>query len=575
MASEATNEIEPAIDSQEFCETPEIEQKSSSHEEQNASKSDLKDKRNRTRSVKGLQMDLDNARKKRDRAGNALKEQIKFVDELLRQSSDMIALSAGLEGLQMKMNSFKSFHEAVHNVTLELNEDDTGDFDCLSSLSNLFIECVADVKARIKMLEEERMELLTQRSHTSIRTSASKNSQRTSSSMRAAAEAAALHAKINSLKKQQELDRKQELLKSQQRELERLEEQERLQGELDAAEARREVLERLEEKSSNEQENEKSVKNEKPSACGQQFFPLMQANPLVPALSPVTSEMQLSPQSQLLQRENTEIQRQQLQLLKKMTLPIPKPPVFSGNIMEYPKWSSAFDALIEEDAVKPSHKLYHLGEYTTGRAQTMISGLLGLQTEDAYHRARKILKDRFGDPFKVYEAYRRKLRAWPICSTATELQEFSDFLVMTEETMRTVKYLKEFDNFSAIRELAARLPTYYTNKWRDNAKRTDSKQGDYTFHDFVSYVQEAASDATHPVFSHEALAATRKEIQQGVKTKPKRPPSDKKGTTMLALEQPSLPAPETMKTPKTDLRRTKPSVSSVSSHMNWSTVKSS
>ena len=159
----------------------------------------------------------------------------------------------------------------------------------------------------------------------------------------------------------------------------------------------------------------------------------------------------------------------------------------------------------------------------------MISGLLGLQTEDAYHRARKILKDRFGDPFKVYEAYRRKLRAWPICSTATELQEFSDFLVMTEETMRTVKYLKEFDNFSAIPELAARLPTYYTNKWRDNAKRTDSKQGDYTFHDFVSYVQEAASDATHPVFSHEALAATRKEIQQGVKTKPKRPPSDKKG----------------------------------------------
>jgi len=74
--------------------------------------------------------------------------------------------------------------------------------------------------------------------------------------MRAAAEASALHAKINSLKRQQELDWKQELLKSQQRELERLEEQERLhdQGELDAAEARRDVLERFEKKSNNEQE---------------------------------------------------------------------------------------------------------------------------------------------------------------------------------------------------------------------------------------------------------------------------------------------------------------------------------
>ena len=87
------------------------------------------------------------------------------------------------------------------------------------------------------------MELLTQRSHASIRTNALKISQRTSSSMRAAAEAAALQAKMNSLKCQRELDRKQELLKKQQKELEWL------QGELDTAEAKRDILERLEEKS--------------------------------------------------------------------------------------------------------------------------------------------------------------------------------------------------------------------------------------------------------------------------------------------------------------------------------------
>ena len=56
----------------------------------------------------------------------------------------------------------------------------------------------------------------------------------------------------------------------------------------------------------------------------------------------------------------------------------------------------------------------------------------------------------------------------------------------------------------------------------------DCKQVDYAFHDFVGYVQEAASDATYPVFSREALTATGKEFQQGVNTKHKRPPSDKK-----------------------------------------------
>ena len=60
-------------------------------------------------------MDLDNARKKRNRAGNALKKQIEFEDDLLGQSKDIIALTAGLEGLQMKMDSLKSVHETIVN----------------------------------------------------------------------------------------------------------------------------------------------------------------------------------------------------------------------------------------------------------------------------------------------------------------------------------------------------------------------------------------------------------------------------------------------------------------------------
>ena len=84
-----------------------------------------------------------------------------------------------------------------------------------------------------------------------------------------------------------------------------------------------------------------------------------------------------------------------------MTVPVPKPPVFDGNILEYPKWENAFDALIEDQVVLPNYKLYYLGEYTSGAAQKTISGLLGLRTEDAYKRARKILKERFGDPFRI------------------------------------------------------------------------------------------------------------------------------------------------------------------------------
>ncbi len=117
-----------------------------------------------------------------------------------------------------------------------------------------------------------------------------------------------------------------------------------------------------------------------------------------------------------IQKDTIEIQRQQVELMRKMSLPTPKPPIFSGNILAYPKWASAFDSLIDNEAVNPGHKLYYLGEYTSGQAQKMINGLLGLQTEGAYKRARLILQERFGDPFKIYEAYSEKLKSWPVCN---------------------------------------------------------------------------------------------------------------------------------------------------------------
>lgn len=148
-------------------------------------------------------------------------------------------------------------------------------------------------------------------------------------------------------------------------------------------------------------------------------------------------------------------------------------------------------------------------------AQKTINGLLGLRTEDAYKRARKILKERFRDPFGIYEAYRDKLKNWSPCTTSAELQEFSDFLVMTQETMKSIKYLRELESYSTIRELAARLPTYCSNKWRESAKKVEARCGEYSFANLVEFTQEASLDANNPVFSHDALTSTRKELEKG------------------------------------------------------------
>lgn len=533
------------------------------------------ERRNRNRTERGLEFDLEIGTKKKERAAKDLQFRIDAAYESLREPADLVKLNACKDGLQAALDKFKTVHENSIDllIRLGLNEREQMEHDQYVGLNDAALECLADIKVRIKDQEIERVELLSQRSQHSKKPPSSVRSSSTSSSKRAAIETAKLKAKLDSLKRLQEIDRRRDELKQQQKELERLDEQEKLHGELSAAEAIQKILQESElndtitlQEASNSvdpTEKQRQPKDTAPNSLIQpqadtssldkakrqdKQFPVTtppqprDANARVsstttrsslqfpsrldvntPAFAPQdlvqsatktnSSEQYNSPLWRI-QEENAEIQKTQVELLRRMTVPVPKPPVFDGNILEYPKWENAFDALIEDQVVLPNYKLYYLGEYTSGTAQKTISGLLGLRTEDAYKRARKILKERFGDPFRIYEAYRDKLRNWLPCVTSAELQEFSDFLVMTQETMKSVKYLKELESYSTIRELAARLPTYYSNKWRESAKKVEARYGEYTFANFVEFTQESSLDANHPVFSHDALTSTRKELER-------------------------------------------------------------
>lgn len=596
----------------------------------------------RARTEKGLEMDLQIAKTKKNKAGKDLKKRIQDSYEILRAPSDLVKITACIEGLDIEMNRFRAISDQVLDLLIQTGDDgdikDDGQFTTLWESS---LECMADLKTKKKDLEFERSEMLSQRSSKkSNRSSRTSRSNAISNAKQAIIEATTLKEKMRSLQRRQEIDRRKDELKRQQRELQRLEEEEELRGELNAAEAIKGLLSkdtedeipvakkgkegelRGELKELNDTEaikgsHTKDTANEVSETKKEEMFipiaiqdpwdisqltqytpvrrdvsgavnpvakdvtpstkiaeyehtgnptdetksklqlPLHVGNSiqqevnqgnlenkstgtreiLIPIgnpdtiglVDPATSQfrvsstpakpytsppMDISWQLQSIQRESTEIQRQQVHLLKRLMLPAPKPPIFQGDILEYPKWESAFDALIEEDG-DPSRKLYYLGQYTGGVAQRTINGLLGLRTEDAYARARNMLKERYGNPYRIYEEYRKKLFNWPTCKTGMELQELSDFLVMTQETMKTVGYLKELNSLLFIRQLATRLPAYYCNRWRESAKRIEAKKSEYTFNDLVEFVQDAASDATHPVFSLESLSATRRELDTG------------------------------------------------------------
>jgi len=201
--------------------------------------------RNRNRTEKGLQFDLEIGTKRKERAAKDVRSRIDATYESLREPADLVKLNACKDGLEAELNNFKSVHENVTDllIRLGLNEREQKEHDEYVVLNNAALECLADVKVRIKDQEIERVELLSQRSLRSKKSLPSFRSSSTSSSKRAAIETAKLKAKLDTLKRRQEIDRRRDELKLQ---LERLNKQEELHGDLSAAEAIQKILQESE-----------------------------------------------------------------------------------------------------------------------------------------------------------------------------------------------------------------------------------------------------------------------------------------------------------------------------------------
>jgi len=45
----------------------------------------------------------------------------------------------------------------------------------------------------------------------------------------------------------------------------------------------------------------------------------------------------------------------------------------------------------------------------TGEAREVINGFLSLETSEAYTNAKKVLSDRFGNPFPIADAHRKNM----------------------------------------------------------------------------------------------------------------------------------------------------------------------
>ena len=358
-------------------------------------------KRSRTATEKGEFLRLRRLEDERKAAGAALRKQITKVNSLFEQhqETDVTSLERERDILDLHRERMDKAHQMYFNELRDSKELDQA-LQWFDTRDREYFQCRTRINEVLQCAEKhisDRMSLVSSRS--SKRSSSSIRSKRA----KAAARAACLEVEMDFLESEAEYKRLvmlKEIAKT------KAEEEENLSAVLKSETLIQDVKQnpapKIEPVESNTPKYEDNLNAGAPT-----FVPLRKLD---------TSQSKGGNAVQSPSVENTgaepPIKTEELSSVVKMIaeqqqmslLPVHRPPVFSGNYFDYAAFINAFESLIESRVTYPKQRLYYLNQYTAGDAKESIKGLITLDSTDSYEKARKVLKERFGHPYRVAQA---------------------------------------------------------------------------------------------------------------------------------------------------------------------------
>ena len=209
----------------------------------------------------------------------------------------------------------------------------------------------------------------------------------------------------------------------------------------------------------------------------------------------------------VLQKQNklTELlaDQQRQSLLPTLTLS-----AFTGDPLEYSTFIRSFESQVEAKISANDARLQYLEQYLQGQPKELIKGCLHLDRHSGYLEAKKLLKDKYGDPYKISNAYIKKINEWPHIRAGDEpaLDRFSTFLTQCRSAIASLTFLSILNHPHNLQSMVTKLPFPLQDRWRREANKMRVARGAIpAFADFVNFVNAEAGIATDPVFSREAL----------------------------------------------------------------------
>ena len=87
----------------------------------------------------------------------------------------------------------------------------------------------------------------------------------------------------------------------------------------------------------------------------------------------------------------------------------------------------AFEHLVERKTLSPSSRLYYLVQHTSGSVQELMKSCLTMREQEGYVEAKRLLKERYGQGYKLAAAHVKRLVEGPQIKAedGTALEQFS------------------------------------------------------------------------------------------------------------------------------------------------------
>ena len=128
---------------------------------------------------------------------------------------------------------------------------------------------------------------------------------------------------------------------------------------------------------------------------------------------------------------------------------------------------------------------------------------LVMDPEEGYREARKLLKQRSGQSYKIATACVDKVTKGRAIKSEDRkgLQNFATLPTSCRNTLKSIGYSSKIENPESLRGVINRLPYDLRKKWRNTVDQiSEDEDREIKFEDIVVFVEKQARAASHPVF---------------------------------------------------------------------------